>query len=339
MVLPTKKRSKNIFSVFFYILAFFLVIFCIRYFSTIDNDIKLFRQVHPIWLLVALATQAGTYFFNALAFRVLLKVYTEKAVFSIRELFEISVVSLFLNQTIPSAGWSGKAFFSKELIKKGVAPEESVSLMFLELMTFYIAMILIICSMFFVSIFYNFPEFFFLIFLFGIFIFSIFGTFMVIASKKKVLAYLFLKINKIGFIRRQLKKYEAMLDGSEVDRSENLLHTIVAKKRLFIQAILCGIGIVVCDSLTIFALFLGFDVQVNFIIVIAGYMLTQIITLIPILPGALLVFEGGMTFFFTHLGIPLEAAATVTLLYRCLSFWLPIPLGFFLLKKIQSPKV
>ena len=339
MVLPTKKRSKNIFSIFFYILAFFLVIFCIRYFGTIDDNIKLFQQVRPIWLLVALAAQAGTYFFNALAFRVLLKVYTQKAIFSIRELFEISVVSLFFNQTIPSAGWSGKAFFSKELIKKGIAPEESVSLMFLELMTFYIAMILVICSLFFVSIFYDFPEFFFLIFLLGILIFSILGTFMVIASKKKVLDYLFRKIKKIGFIRRQLEKYEAMLDGPVADKSKNLLHTIIVKKGLFIRAIFCGAGVVACDSLTIFALFFGFGIPVNFIIVIAGYMLTQIVTLVPILPGSLLVFEGGMTFFFTRLGVPMEVAAAVTLLYRCLSFWLPIPLGFFLLKKIQTPKV
>jgi uncharacterized protein (TIRG00374 family) len=335
MVLPANKRSKDIFSVFFYIIAFILVIFCIRYFSTIDDDIKLFQRVRPLWLLVALAAQAGTYFFNALAFRVLLRAYTNKSVFSVRELFEISIVTLFLNQTIPSAGWSGKAFFSKELIKKGIPPEESISLMFIELMTFYIAMILMICLMFFAGVFFNFPKFFFLIFLFGIFIFSILGTFMVIASKRKVLEYLFRKIKGIGFIRRQLEKYEKMLEGSEIDRSKNLLYIIFAKKSLFIRAILCGMGVVFCDSLTIYALFFGFSVPVNFIIVIAGYVLTQIITLIPILPGALLVFEGGMTFFFTHLGVPLEAAATVTLLYRCLSFWLPIPLGFFLLKRMQ----
>jgi len=331
-----KKRSKSAFSILFYIIAFLLVIFCIRYFGTIDSNIRLFRQVRPIWLLVALVAQAGTYFFNALAFKVLLRIYTQKVIFSVKELFEISVVSLFFNQTIPSAGWSGKAFFSKELIKKGIPPEESISLMFIELMTFYMAMVILICLMFFVGIFFDFPEFFFLIFLLGIFAFSILGTFMVIASKKKVLDYLFNKIRKIGFIRQQLKKYETMLDDSETERAKNLLKVIFNQKKLFSAAIACSIGVVICDSLTIFALFFGFGIPVNFIVVIVGYILTQIVTLVPILPGALLVFEGGMTFFFTNLGIPIEAAATVTLLYRCLSFWLPIPFGFVLLKKLQK---
>jgi hypothetical protein len=332
----SNKRSISIFSILFYVIVFVLVIFGIRYFSTIDHDLKLFKQIRPLWLLVALITQAGTYFFNALVFKILLQVYTPRKIFSLRELFATSVVVLFFNQTIPSAGWSGKAFFSKQLIQKGVSPEKAISLMFIELMTFYIGMVLIICLLFVAGLFFNFPRFFFIIFLYGILAFSVLGTFMVIASKKKVLDYFFRKIKRLKIVRRQLEKYEALIDSSETEGNKNLLNIIFAKKKLFLTAIACTIGVIICDCLTVFALFLGFDIQINFVLVVVGYMLTQIATLVPVLPGALLIFEGGMTFFFSNLGVPLEAAVTVTLLYRCLSFWLPIPLGLFLFKKLQK---
>ncbi|HEY6063496.1 MAG TPA: hypothetical protein VIV35_07795, partial [Chitinophagaceae bacterium] len=49
-----------------------------------------------------------------------------------------------------------------------------------------------------------------------------------------------------------------------------------------------------------------------------------------------ILYEGSMTFFYVHFGVPVAVAAVATLLYRALSFWLPIPVGFFLYRRLQN---
>src|SRR5436190_4014577 len=65
---------------------------------------------------------------------------------------------------------------------------------------------------------------------------------------------------------------------------------------------------------------------------------TKIISILPVSPGALILFEGSMTFFFAGMGIGVSVAVIVTLLYRALSFWSPIFLGLVLYKKLETDK-
>jgi uncharacterized protein (TIRG00374 family) len=331
-----QSKSFSFFSLFFYLAVFIIAVFCIHYFGAINDNFKLFKTVRPIWLIVALFSQTGTYFFNALSFKVLLRVYTEKKIFSLRELFETSIVSFFFSQTIPSAGWSGKAFFSRQLVRRGLPLGKSVSLMFIELIAYYSAMLLTIFLLFIVGSFFHFPGFFFLIFLLGILAYAVLSGFAMIAGKKKVIDYILKKIKVVGFIRRKIEKYEKTIDASGEESSDSALKAMLSKKKLMIAAIGCSLSVIICESMTIFALFQGLNIPINFFLVIAGYMLIQITTLLPTLPGSLLVFEGGLSFYFASMGLPLGVALTVTLLYRCLSFWLPILAGFLLFKKLEK---
>jgi len=58
--------------------------------------------------------------------------------------------------------------------------------------------------------------------------------------------------------------------------------------------------------------------------------------MVSITPGALIFYEGGMTLFYTLLGIPAGGAFVVTMLYRALSFWLPMPVGLLLYRKLSN---
>jgi len=332
----SKKKPLFSFSlIFFYFAAFVLAIFAINYFSTLKSDLKLFGHLDPVWLLMVLIFQAGTYYFNALIYQVLLRIYTKKAIFSLKNILKVSIVMLFLNQIVPSAGLSGNAFFSNLIVKKGITVEKSLSLMSLVLLTSFISTTLIIALLIIVGLFFNFPRFFFAILMVGVLVFGVISTFTALAGRGKTIHYVLNKISRIGFIKQNVQRYKAIVK-SELNDDDNPIKILLSKGDITLKSMAYKIGIVVFDVLTIYALFKGFGISVNPIAVSMGYILTQIIQLLPLSPGGILVYEGSMTFFFTQMGVPLEAAVTVVLLFRFLSFWLPIPVGLFLYKDLQQ---
>lgn len=330
-----KKHFQIKSSILTYLITFALVIVGIRYFGTIRNDIKLFKQVEPIWLIAAFIAQAGTYFFNATTYQVLLQRYEHNTNLSLKELFQTSIVMLFLNQTIPSVGLSGGTFLLKLLRRKGVSTEGSVFLVLADLLIHYISMIFFAGLVITLVLFLHLPHSYLSILIIGIVAYIILGIFITIAGERKTQVYILSKTKHLGFIGRFFQKYESLIDPKFSDEKK-LLKTLTSDRAITLQAVIYDNLLVVCDIFTIYALFLGLGISINPVPVITGYILTQIITLLPISPGSLVVYEGGMSFFFKQLGVPLESAITVTLLYRCLSFWLPIPLGYLFYRKLYK---
>jgi len=89
-------RSK----IYFYVFVILLFCFIIYYFAEIKGDIKLFIKVHPAWLALAFAAQFGTYLFNSVILRRLLRVFAPQTDIHIMKLFQASIVTLFINQTV-----------------------------------------------------------------------------------------------------------------------------------------------------------------------------------------------------------------------------------------------
>ena len=61
--------------------------------------------------------------------------------------------------------------------------------------------------------------------------------------------------------------------------------------------------------------------------VLLAYVLSQALALVPITPGGLGFVEAGLTSILVLAGVDADQAVIATLLYRLVSFWLPIPLG------------
>jgi uncharacterized protein (TIRG00374 family) len=169
----------------------------------------------------------------------------------------------------------------------------------------------------------------------GIIVYMLLGFITVISERKKLFIYVVDKFKRIDFIRKRLKSYENIFKP-ENDYNENLLKIFISKKGMSLRAIIYNIGVSACDIFTIYAIFLGSGISINPIAVAIVYVLTQTITLLPTSPGSLLVYEGSMTYFFMRLGVPFGTSIIIVLLYRCLSFWLPIPIGFFIQKRLQK---
>jgi hypothetical protein len=83
-------------------------------------------------------------------------------------------------------------------------------------------------------------------------------------------------------------------------------------------------------------LFLAFGQPVGVGVLVAGYAMAILFWIVSITPQGIGVVEGVMVLVFTSLGVPAEVATTVSLAFRGLTFWLPLALGFILLRRVSS---
>lgn len=322
-------RSK----IYFYIFAMLIFGFAIYYFAEIKGDIKLFATVHPAWLALAIAAQLSTYLFNSIICRGLLRTFAPKSLIPIKELYQASIVTLFINQTVPSIKLSGNIYFFNFLKKRGIAEKSAFSLLLLELLTFYTAVVFIIIILLFTSLFLKgIPRYFILIFSGGIIAFVFFALLIGLVGRGHTVVSLLKRLSRIRFLKKSISKFQT-IPFSEI---KNPWQLYKENTPVVIMTILFHTCIFLADSLTVFSLFHGLDVQLPFLYVFIGFVLTKIISLLPFTPGALLLYEGTMTYFYVKFGVLVAVAAVVTLLFRALSFWLPIPVGFLLYRKLEN---
>ncbi len=90
------------------------------------------------------------------------------------------------------------------------------------------------------------------------------------------------------------------------------------------------------DITCLFVLFLAFGYPITFGPLVAGYAMGILFWVVSITPQGIGIVEGMMTLVFTSLGVPANIATIVSLVFRGLSFWLPMALGFILLQRIQT---
>jgi len=90
------------------------------------------------------------------------------------------------------------------------------------------------------------------------------------------------------------------------------------------------------DLGSIYILFLAFGWPVGFGVLVAGFAVGILFWIVSITPQGIGVVEGVMSLTYTSLGVPAAAAAAVTLAFRGLTFWLPLAVGFFMLRRTKT---
>jgi glycosyltransferase 2 family protein len=87
---------------------------------------------------------------------------------------------------------------------------------------------------------------------------------------------------------------------------------------------------------SLFTLFLAFHQPIQVGALIAGYAMGILFWIVSPTPQGIGVVEGVMTLVYTSLLVPVEAATTVSLAWRGLTFWLPFGLGFLFLRRSKT---
>lgn len=312
------------FTYFIYLLGFGLFIAGIYYFGTIRSDLQLFARLNIWWLLAALAAQAATYLANALSYRLFLK--DDGLDWPLPDIYQVSLIMLFLNQALPSAAISGNTYFVTELRRRRVSSSRSWSVILRGWLATNVAALIAI----------------------GVALVAVIlrpiGHAQYYVLGGGILVYLVLiglclSLGQPKWWRRfgRLSARWLWLDNLRhgAAAQEGLWRLTRRRPGTFSWSVVANLGWLLADLLTIYALAHGLGLALGLGAAALAYILTKTIALIPVSPGSLGLYEGSLTYFLTVYGLPVEAAVTVTLLYRSLSFWLPMPVGFLLYHRRQ----
>ncbi len=320
-----------------YILIIIAGIFVFFQFAEIKTLAKLFKQGGMFWIILAVAVQLSTYAAVGLCYRSLLVIFGGKGVLSIKDSFKSSVIMTSLARLIPAYNVGDNGFFLYFIKKRGFPIQKGIQAVFLEILLYYLALFLFFILGMLYLIFHPQID---KLYLRASFIFSLivllFGVFVFwFLAKKKGLKEILSKAGKI--MNKVFPSLRLSNLGEEIDLSsgqEDAVFVIKNKRRLLFWPFVWRFMTFLIDALVIYFLFLAFDTHVYFGIIVVVLALSQAIGIFSIGPGGLGFFEGAMIFLYQNLFIPIEISVAVTLLFRGLSFWLPMPFGIWLYSKI-----
>ena len=335
---------------FYFITLAALVLIYLK-FSEVKLIKDLFLRSNLFWLLGVIITQVISYYFTALNYRDVLRVKDLEV--GVKELFPVTFVIQFLNQALPSAGISGQAFFIQYLKKFGLNVAEGIGRAILELTTLYMAFgIFFIASAIMMlrgGILDSRPEAIYFIYAFSFFAVVAFALFFVLQRRKRgrLAQWLINKLHRY-FENRSKKNGEAAnVAGNGTnnhtshvamifDQFKQTLNIGELKKRArpFWLAFFWQCMILLASIFTLYFLSFAVDSKISFAVAFITFTLTKFLSMVSFIPGALGVFEGGMTLILISFGVPAEPAFAMTLLLRAFSFWFPMPVGWILYRWI-----
>ena len=166
-----------------------------------------------------------------------------------------------------------------------------------------------------------------------------FGYLIYLYSKKWLLisrVNSFLKI--INFLARifHFKKIESEKITIFVDKIYEATTILVQNTRLQFYSILGALFFWFGDIFCLYFAFLGFGFKPHLAIVIFTYSVAKILAAVSFIPGGLGIIEASMSLIFIGFGVPAPTALAAVLIFRLLSFWLPMPLGFWSFLSLQK---
>ena len=325
----------------FYFLLIILVVFVLFNFTELKNSLVFFREIKPIWFILAVTTQILTYVFVANIYRDLLHLYHKKSLIPQRDLFNVSLITLFMSQIIPLGALSSQGYLIHFLQKKKVPSHISFSVAILETFTYYFAHLLFSVFMFvyLIIIFKGVVGgILLLVAIFGVFLFLVVDYLILMFSRKKTMLSFSSKVEKHKWLKYLFNKIKLKFPEKEIlhQKWEGIWRIVRNKNRTLLRPLFWQIMLILADASTVFLLFNGFGFKIKFTIALIGMMLTKIVAMVSISPGALLFFEGAMVLFYSAFNIPLHLVIVVTLLFRALSFWLPMLFGLFFYKRFAK---
>jgi len=92
------------------------------------------------------------------------------------------------------------------------------------------------------------------------------------------------------------------------------------------------------DVLSLYVIFAALGSTVPVLIVAAGFALGNIISLILPLPSTVGTYELSVIVVYVWLGVGYESALLATFVFRAFSFWLLLPISFYLLSRSERFK-
>lgn len=332
--------------IIFYVASISLITIAYLKWGEVHELREIFSRSNISWLLMAVFLQVLTYIFLALNYHYIFKIKGHMV--SYLKLYPMAFIVQFINQVFPSAGISGQIFFVDYLISRGATVADGIGRSILEIASLFcgFAIVFIIASVVYFSngAFTQHPDLIYLVYIFWFFASTALAVFLVIQRPRDH--------NLISRLIDYFKKQENSDTGGKSKENGKIKNywllfvkelktnmnadSLAGNSNPFVLAIISQAIVFFLDSLTLYALAFALNIQISFALVFIIFTFTQFISMISFVPGSLVIYEGGMVIMLIAFGVERGSALTLALLFRFLTFWLPMPIGWLLYRQHEK---
>jgi uncharacterized membrane protein YbhN (UPF0104 family) len=276
----------------------------------------LLEEAQPAWLALALVFQAATYLAQGLIWRAVVRAAGMHLPVGVA--YRLSLVKLLVDQALPSSGLSGAVFVAGALQERGVREDAATAGVVISSGGYLFAYVTSLLA--------------------GLLVLEqrhVVGIWLVITAAAAVGGAALLASVSVRVAWRLVSSGEPtpLLPAWLVRRLGEVRHMDTAlafNLRLLAASAGLQLCIIALDCGTVWVLIrsLGADAPVT--AVFSSFMAASFLRTVSIVPGGLGAFEAASVFALHGSGLPVQVALAATLMFRGLSFWLPMLPGAWL---------
>lgn len=292
------------------------------------------------WVIAATASEILYLLFFAFAYQAAFLTVEIKSRFG--EIFPVMLGSMFVNAVAPGGGVAGVALFVDDQSRRGHSAARATAGMVVHMIADFSALtVILILSMTYLYVWDTLPAYVVLGSLVLCLITGILSAILVVGLKApSFLTRSFQWIQKTisrlvnPFLREPIlaedwaARSSMEFIGAAQAFGKNPGGLLRTAGLMMVTHILAIVGLLM--------LFLAFDYQVGIGQLVTTYAVGILTWIVSPAPQGTGVIEGAMVLTATTLGVPWNVAVTATLAFRGLTFWLPVILGFFMLRKVKT---
>ena len=304
----------------------------------IGEIFKILRKGKWYFIILAAIMQIFDYYVFTWLYYYCFKLVHVKS--SIKELFPLTFASVFAN-LVPSGGTSGAAIFIHDAVtRKESGAKATVGALLVQLFDFTAFLVILGIGLTYLLSQGTLKTYQIVASAIMILAIGIVSTLLTVSLWQFALMEKFLNkverfINRISF---KIRKRQALSIGWSMRVSIDLqdaAQAIVTHPKKVLLTFFIGLGNHVFDILTVLCIFLAFNQEVRFGTIVTGYAMTHLFTTVALTPQGIGVVESIMVFMYSSLGVPFSSATIISLAYRGLKLWMPLFIGFLILRKLR----
>ena len=281
---------------------------------------RMVERAAPTWMLIAIALQVLTYVAQGAIWQLVAR--RSGTGLSFASAFGLSLTKLFVDQSLPTGGLSGAAVVVGAFERRGLGRPVAIATMIVTTIGYYVAYavalgaaLVIATARGHTSAVVVVPA-----ALFGAFAVGVIILLVVFGGRNSVPP---VAPARIPFLRKGLD----VLRGAD--------RRVVRERGNLLAATLLQLAIILLDAATVWTLIRALGADASPVGAYVSFLVSSLFRTISITPAGLGAFEAVSVVTLESTGIPLAVALSATMLFRGLSFWLPMLPGLVIARAIR----
>ncbi|HEX9118630.1 MAG TPA: lysylphosphatidylglycerol synthase transmembrane domain-containing protein, partial [Anaerolineae bacterium] len=324
----------------YYLLIIVFLAIVVSRFTEATKLVRTLAAGQPQWIAVAFLVQAVYYVVFPYMFQSAL--WTVEIPGRLWDLIPVWFTSVFLNITAPSAGMTGAAVFVDDAARRGYSHARAAAAMVLVLVADYSAFaVLLVAGMAYLFVTKN-LHFYEVLAAAILMLFILTLSFVLVlgvwrpAALHRLLVWVHGRLDALARLLKRPPFVAADWGEKNAIEFTQAAAAIQAHPLRLARTFAAAMAAHLLEMTTLYTLTRAFNAQVHPGVLVAGYAVGILFWVVAVTPSGIGVVEGIMALVFTTLGVAGEAATLISLAFRGMTFWLPLLIGFLLLRRTRS---